>query len=116
MKVESFSVRLDNITAGDLKLAAEILIHFYTCPESLKGWFNFYTNLFQTQSPNKIVLTLNRLLKGDNKDFESTITKILQKVNDMLEFKFKNENKISIAEGICKFEKSPNNNYIITSS
>ena len=100
LKVESSGLRLNNITAGDLQTAAEILIHFYTCPESLKNWFNFYTDLFQTQSPNKIVLTLNRLLKGTNQDFESTITKILQKVNDMLELKYENMNSDSVAEGI----------------
>ena len=34
------------------------------CPGTTKPWIGFYKYLFRTQSPDQIVLTLNRLVKG----------------------------------------------------
>ena len=56
-------VVLGNITDEVLKLSAEMYIYLNICPGTLGSWFLFYQDLFQTQTLNKIILTLNRLTK-----------------------------------------------------
>ena len=65
LETESSDDRLQNMTYESLKTAGEIFIYLNIHPgETLKPWFDFFKDLFQTQSPDKIVLTLNRIMKG----------------------------------------------------
>ena len=48
-----------------LKTAAEMFIYLYTCPDKHNTWFAFYMDVFETLSINEILLTLNRILKGN---------------------------------------------------
>ena len=59
---------LEDITASDLKISAEMYIFLNICPHGdyatwFKTWYSFYTDLFKTQSPDEIILTLNRMTK-----------------------------------------------------
>ena len=72
--IESSELKFANITDGEFKNAAEMFLYLSTCPgdldkDSSKGlekWFKsyyiFFTNLFKTQSPYQIILTLNRMM------------------------------------------------------
>ena len=62
-KMNPSKVVLGNITDEVLKLSAEMYIYLNICPGTLGSWFLFYQDLFQTQTLNKIILTLNRLTK-----------------------------------------------------
>ena len=73
LKVNSSNLRFENITAADLKTAAEMFVYLFMCPgdvEALK-WFNAWTNfnnfLYKTQSPAQIIMSLNRLMKRNVK-------------------------------------------------
>ena len=63
LQVKSTDMRFNNITDADLNTAAQMIIYMCTtCTEnSNPEWVRFYFNLFKTQSPNEIILTLNRL-------------------------------------------------------
>ena len=63
LQVQSTDMRFKNITAADLNTAAEMIIYMCTiCTDGTNSeWVKFYFNLFQTQSPNEIILTLNRM-------------------------------------------------------
>ena len=63
LQIESSEERFAKISLEDLNAAAEMFIYLNTCPRSFKPWIEFYKYLFQTQSPNKIILSLNRIMK-----------------------------------------------------
>ena len=70
-------------TADQLKTGAEMFIYLNICPGKLdadstidlehwfKSWFLFYTDLFMNQSPDNIILTLNRLMKSNTQRYKS---------------------------------------------
>ena len=64
LQQESSDQIMKNFTSEDLKTAAEMFIYLNMCPGTTKPWIGFYKYLFRTQSPDQIVLTLNRLVKG----------------------------------------------------
>ena len=84
---ESSELIFENITLADLKIAAEIFIFLRTCPgtdDGLKTWFtswsSFYEDLFSTHTLDKIILTLNRIMKNDNTDSKVRSQKLLKRV------------------------------------
>ena len=61
----------ENITSEDLETAAEMFIYLYACPtDFINKLMVFYDDLFRTQTPCQIILTLNRMIRikstGDN--------------------------------------------------
>ena len=79
------------MTEANLKTAAKIFIFLSICPGEYKKLMEFYQNIFQTNSPEKIILTLNRMMKGnktpDNKYFH---TMIFQKTSTLFSAKYVN--------------------------
>ena len=63
LQIQSSENRFAKISLEDMNAAAEMFIYLNTCPRSFKPWIEFYKYLFQTQSPNKIILSLNRIMK-----------------------------------------------------
>ena len=80
------------MTEESLKRAAEMFIYLTSCSETVRSWFFFYEDLFTEQSPAQIILTLNRVLKGqttpENKDMKTIAIKLFRKVNNILSLKF----------------------------
>ena len=74
--------RFSNITAEDLKAAAEKFIYLDFCP--LKSWYTFYRNLFGAESPNDIILTLNRMSHLQSKENFGINQKLLKKIATLL--------------------------------
>ena len=64
LKTNSSDERFNNMTAEDLKTAAEMFIYLNMCPEAIKPWIVFYKEIFENESPDQIILTLNRMMKG----------------------------------------------------
>ena len=93
LQMKTFENTLANITAEDLKIAASMFIYLNTCPFTdtdklwLKSWSQFYTDLFQTQTADRVILTLNRMTKiidhQDNRDL-----KLLNRITSLLSLKF----------------------------
>ena len=73
LKIESTDIIFANISKATLRAAANIFIYIYPitgylCPfYAFNDWFSvwspFYTDLFKTQPADKIILTLNRIIK-----------------------------------------------------
>ena len=67
LKINSSNLSFENMTSTDLKTAAEFFIYLNACPhtDTLKSlfilWADFYADLFVKQSPDHIILTLNRI-------------------------------------------------------
>ena len=60
-----------------------MFLYLITCPTvTIKPWIVFYKDLFQTQSPSQIILSLNRVMKGPRtptNEFFKTLAGILFK-------------------------------------
>ena len=90
--IQSTEVKFENIGRENLKTAAEIYIYLNTCPDSLKPWFLFYQDLFHNQSPNQIILTLNRMMKSrrtsQNENFLKIAKTIFKEASTLLSLKY----------------------------
>ena len=64
LQIESSEQINDTLTREELRTAGEMFLYLNMCPDKIKPWIGFYKDLFQTQSPDQIILTLNRLMKG----------------------------------------------------
>ena len=67
------------MTAGDLKIAADMFQYLDGCPQTLKLWIVFYNDLFQVASPDMIILTVNRLMKTTRNSFLRRLSQIIFK-------------------------------------
>ena len=87
---ESSDVRFENITRADLKIAAEIFVYLKACPEPgtddamqtwYTSWSSFFEDLFNTYTVDKIILTLNRIMKTDGSEDDKVMCqKLLKRV------------------------------------
>ena len=68
------------MSADHLETAAKMFIYLNTCPGKLKSWFLFYKYLFETESLDKILLTLNRMMKSSRIEKHHFLTTISKKV------------------------------------
>ena len=64
LQIESSEQINDTLTNEELKTAGEMFLYLTMCPYAIQPWIVFYEDLFQTQTPGQILLTLNRLKKG----------------------------------------------------
>ena len=91
--------RLNEMTRPILNFASDLFFNLMVCSDSLKPWFLFYTDLFQNQSPQKIVLTLNRILKGNkthwNKKLKDIAQKNFEEVSSSLSRRYNDNNILS---------------------
>ena len=49
---------MENMTAENLKIAAEMFLYVNSCPDPLKSWFLFYINLFERKTPDQGIMIL----------------------------------------------------------
>ena len=78
----------DTLTREELRTAGEMFLYLNMCPDEIKPWIVFYKDLFQTQSPDQIILTLNRLMKGPrtqtNEHFKELAEMLLKRIFSFL--------------------------------
>ena len=92
LEVESSDITFENITMENLKHAAKMFIYLKTqnpCTDSLKEWLNvwgtIYTDIFETQSPQEILLTLNRMMRSNQTaSDEGKVKTVLEKTASFL--------------------------------
>ena len=88
LHIESSEQINDTLTNGELKTAGENFMYLNMCQHLVKPWLLFYKELFQTQSPGQIILTLNRVMKGQrpqtNEYFIKIVEKLLERILSML--------------------------------
>ena len=69
-------------THEDLKTVAEMFLYLTICPKTIQPWFRFYKDLFQIDSPDKIIIALNRLMQATNnprnESFKTSAKKFLK--------------------------------------
>ena len=89
-------------------LHAMMYLYLNTCPGIYRPWFAFYKNLFETQSPNKIILTLNRLMKGtitpQNKFLKGLAQNIFRRLASLLSLRYEEIQSMSQSQGMTKNE------------
>ena len=90
LQIESSAKINETYTNEELKMAGEMFLYLTMCPESIKPWLVFYKDLFQTQSPDQIILTLNRIMKGsvtatpNNEYFKQSVEMLLKRILSIL--------------------------------
>ena len=77
------------LTNESLKSAAEMFIYLNSCPETVKPWILFYDDLFSNAPLHKIVLTLNRILKGKKKHMQRIASKLFLKLEKQFGMHFR---------------------------
>ena len=91
LQIESSEYINDTLTNEELKTAAEMFLYLNTCPSLFKSWILFYEDLFLTQSADKMILTLNRMMKTEtlhDKDGKLRAKKLLQRTAQLLSLQF----------------------------
>ena len=87
------SVILRNISAVNLKNAAEMFLYLFSCPKASTMWIIFFNDLIQHNSPYSIVLTLNRIMKGvksmENEHGNILAKKLFEKITKSFSLKYK---------------------------
>ena len=92
LEVQSSDIKFENITLENLKHAAEMFIYLKTknpCTDSLKEWLNvwatIYSDIFESHSPQEIILTLNRMMKSNQTTSnEGKVETVLEKTASFL--------------------------------
>ena len=92
LDIESSEKINETLTKEELKTAAEMFLYLNICPSSMfKSWILFYEDLFFTQSADKIILTLNRMVKTEishDKDGKLRAKKLLQRAAQSLSLQY----------------------------
>ena len=100
LKIESTDVIFANISKASLKAAAELFIYLNPiyakaneCSfNAFNTWFGvwspFYNALFKTQSADKIILTLNRIIKTTTQLSKDAAEDILTRAATILSLKY----------------------------
>ena len=99
-----------NFTNDQLKTPAEMFLYMVSCSDTLKPWFKFYKDLFHSYSSEKIVLTVNKILKSTdakkNKKLNDIAAEIFRRLEVLFSLKLKNDGDTEIVKGMCKFQFS----------
>ena len=92
LKVTTSEQIFENMTETELQPAAEMFIYLTTCSQSVKSWYFFYEDLFTQHSTAEIIVTLNRVLKGErtqkNMNTKRIATNIFKKLDHFLSLKY----------------------------
>ena len=99
----ALNATFENITAEDLETAVKMFIYLNTCPGELdystsdfwrqwfKTWLVFYNDLFESKTPDLIILTLNRMAKSGihNSNDLKISEKLFKRTTELLDLKYK---------------------------
>ena len=87
-----------NLTNSNLKTPSEMFIYLVKCSDSLNPWFKFYESIFQNQSSDQMVLTINKVLKRtkvDHEDLFNIAAKILKNIEELFSLNLKPSKNIT---------------------
>ena len=114
LKINSSIQIIENISISLLETAGKMFLYLNSCPDHLKPWFFMYTDLFQSQTANQIILTLNRILKVDdshqNKALKTIAAKLFDRITTLFALKYREIQRMTIGQEISNFHGSENPN------
>ena len=116
LQIKSSQVPYKNMTSKHLDDAAKVLIYLCTCPgvdtasvyhvypfeKWFKLWKIFFKKLFETKTPDHIMLTLNRLSKNNLQKYEKDkiiVQKIFKRAASMFHLEFETIHQILPGKG-----------------
>ena len=113
LQLKSSEVIWKNMTHADLDTAANIFLYLNSCSDLVKKWIIFYSEVFLHMSPSQIVLTLNRILKGDSNtpqslEFRNIAHKLFEEAATSLKLKYKEIKNLTQGHGSSFFDKASN--------
>ena len=96
IKIKSSDLILGNMTKEDLEIAAEMFIYLINCPTGYQhtwftSWSAFYNELFESQSLDRIILTINRIMNSKPMKIEAEkeiAQKLFMKIATFAELKY----------------------------
>ena len=96
--IKTSTKTFQNISPKTLKTATEMFLYLYSCPHFadpnsaswFKKWVGFYSYLFKTTAPDKIILTLNTMLKQESApgSAQGRIDTVLKTTGTLFSLKF----------------------------
>ena len=106
LHIKSLEQTLKNISAESLKTAAEMFLYLNICPDQMSiQWAIFYQELFKSQTPYQILLTLNRInllaKTSDSKNHQIIGQKLFKRITVLFSLKYE-EIKI-LTPGVAKY-------------
>ena len=98
LKIESSEQINETLTKEELQTAGEMFLYLNTCPIQdndtwTLNWKVFYDYLFLTQPADQIILTLNRMMKGEtpqDKDVRVRAEKLMKRISSLMSLSFEN--------------------------
>ena len=83
---------LENMTEDEFRVPAALFLKLVICPKNLKPWFIFFRDLFQNESADQIVLSLNRILKNKStmqtKDLKTIANKLFKRATTLFSLNY----------------------------
>ena len=100
-KLDSSEKINKNMTHDDLKRAAEMFVYLNVCPGTAwHDWFNFYKDIFLKQTPQQMVLTLNRMMKKNiDKSIQEVNEELLNKISVLFPLQYKEIQNLLLMQG-----------------
>ena len=96
LEIQTDIMLYENISVENLRNANIMFVYLMACPFEMGFWFKsldmFFKNLFETESPYKIILTLNRMIKNTNpgnEDGKIWAVKLFIRASRLLSLKYK---------------------------
>ena len=103
LEINSSETTKDDMLISTLQTAGEIYLYLNSCPENLKPWFLLYTDIFQSQSVDKIILNLNRILKvkatPQNKELKLIAEKLFRNITSLFSMKYQEVQSMTSGQG-----------------
>ena len=82
----------ENMTEDELRVPAALFLKLVICPQNFKPWFTFFRDLFQNESADQIILSLNRILKNKNtmqtKDLRTIANKLFKRATTLFSLNY----------------------------
>ena len=92
LHLQSSSIVFQNVTDAKLSTAVQMFLYLSTCSDILQPWLKFYSDLFDKESLDHIILSLNRLLKVDKSPrtngYKKIAREIMKKITVMFSLKY----------------------------
>ena len=110
LKIESSEQINETLTKEELQTAGEMFLYLNTCPIQdndtwTLNWKVFYDHLFLTQPADQIILTLNRMTKGEtpqDKDATVRAEKLLKRISSLMSLSFKKNTDFATRKNLKK--------------
>ena len=95
LKTNSTDRKLKNMTADKIRISAKMFLYLNVCPSGtdperwFRSWLSYYRDLFLTHPAEKIILTLNRMMKTKRSEEDKLrAKKLMRRTSNLLSLNF----------------------------